>query len=87
MTQRNGAKPDIYTRITNQIVAALETGVKPWTQPSNASHAAGAVSRPLRHNGQAYSGINVLMLWASAIERHYAAPIWMMRWTAPHTAL
>ena len=52
--------------------------VKPWTQPWNAAHAAGPVSRPLRHNGQPYAGINVLTLWASAMERHYAAPIWMI---------
>jgi antirestriction protein ArdC len=70
-------KQDIYTRITNQIVAALEQGVKPWTQPWNAAHAAGHVSRPLRHNGQPYAGINVLTLWCSAMERYYAAPLWM----------
>lgn len=73
----NAGRQDIYTRITNQIAAALEQGVKPWTQPWNAAHAAGNVSRPLRHNGQPYAGINVLTLWASAMERHYAAPIWM----------
>jgi len=77
MTNENGNRPDIYTRITNQIVASLEQGVKPWTQPWNAAHAAGAVSRPLRHNGQPYSGINILTLWASAMKRNYAAPIWM----------
>ncbi|KAB1085057.1 DUF1738 domain-containing protein [Neorhizobium galegae] len=71
------AKQDVYTRITNQIIAALEEGVKPWTQPWNAAHAAGHVSRPLRHNGQPYAGINVLTLWASAMSAHYAAPIWM----------
>lgn len=70
-------RQDIYTRITNQIITALEQGIKPWTQPWNAAHAAGPVSRPLRHNGQAYSGINVLTLWASSMERHFAAPIWM----------
>ncbi|MGZ2385126.1 hypothetical protein ACVIDN_006550 [Rhizobium brockwellii] len=26
-------------------------------------HAASEVSRPLRHNGQPYTGINVLLLW------------------------
>lgn len=70
-------REDIYTRITNQIIAALEQGVKPWTQPWNAAHAAGHVSRPLRHNGQPYGGINVLTLWASAMNGHYSAPIWM----------
>ena len=38
-------------------VAALEQGVKPWTQPWNATHAAGPVSRPLRHNCQPYCSI------------------------------
>ena len=77
MTKNAASKPDIYTRITNQIITALEAGTKPWTQPWQPSHAAGAVSRPLRFNGEAYSGINVLTLWASAMERHLAAPIWM----------
>lgn len=75
--QRDCARQDIYSRITDQIVAALEQGVKPWTQPWNATHAAGPVSRPLRHNGQPYAGINVLTLWASSMERQFAAPIWM----------
>jgi antirestriction protein ArdC len=77
MTKQAPPRADIYTRITDQIAAALERGVKPWTQPWNAAHAAGAVSRPLRHNGAPYSGINVLTLWASAMERGYAAPLWM----------
>lgn len=70
-------RQDVYSRITNQIIEALEQGVKPWTQPWTAAHAAGHVSRPLRHNGQPYAGINVLTLWASAMTAHYAAPIWM----------
>lgn len=68
---------DIYTRITNQIVAELEQGVRPWMKPWDAAHVAGPVSRPLRGNGVPYAGINVLMLWVAAMEKGYAAPIWM----------
>jgi antirestriction protein ArdC len=77
MKHSDAPRTDIYTRITDQIIRILESGVKPWIQPWHAAHAAGFVSRPLRHNGQPYAGINVLTLWASAMERGYAAPIWM----------
>jgi antirestriction protein ArdC len=74
---QNKEKNDIYSRITNQIVSHLEQGVRPWVKPWNAEHAAGRITRPLRHNGQPYSGINVLSLWASAMAQNFAAPIWM----------
>ena len=70
-------KQDVYTRITNKIITSLEQGVRPWMKPWNAEHAAGKITRPLRHHGQPYSGINILMLWASAMEQGFAAPIWM----------
>jgi antirestriction protein ArdC len=70
-------KQDIYARITNQIVSHLEKGVRPWVRPWNAEYAAGRITRPLRHNGKPYSGINVLSLWSSAMAQNFAAPIWM----------
>ena len=70
-------RQDVYTRITAQIVADLEKGVRPWVKPWNAEHAAGRITRPLRHNGQPYSGINILSLWMSATVQNFAAPIWM----------
>ena len=70
-------RTDVYQKITDQIVAALETGVRPWHQPWNAEHSAGRITRPLRGNGIPYQGINVLMLWSAAIAKGYAAPIWM----------
>lgn len=70
-------KADVYTRITDKIVADLEQGVRPWLKPWNAEHAAGRITRPLRFNGTPYNGINALVLWASAEERGFAAPIWM----------
>jgi antirestriction protein ArdC len=74
---QNTERQDVYTRITNQIIIHLEQGVRPWSRPWNAEHAASRINRPLRHNGQPYSGINVLSLWASAMTQNFAAPIWM----------
>lgn len=68
------ARPDLYARITDTIIAQLETGVRPWTQPWASS---AAVSRPLRHTGEAYSGINVLLLWSEAMARGFEASTWM----------
>lgn len=70
-------KPDVYERVTARIVADLEQGERPWFKPWNAEHAAGRITRPLRHNGTPYQGINVLMLWSAAVAAGYAAPIWM----------
>lgn len=70
-------RQDVYSRITSQIVADLEKGVRPWVKPWNDEHAAGRITRPLRHNGQPYSGINVLSLWMSATAQNFAVPIWM----------
>jgi antirestriction protein ArdC len=70
-------RKDVYSRITEQIVAQLEKGARPWIKPWNAEHAAGRITRPLRHNGQPYSGINILSLWMSAELQGFVAPIWM----------
>jgi antirestriction protein ArdC len=70
-------KADIYQRITDQIVGELEKGVRPWMKPWHAEHAGGRITRPLRGNGIPYKGINVLVLWSAAMEKGYAAPVWM----------
>jgi antirestriction protein ArdC len=70
-------KQDVYERVTAKIVANLEQGVRPWMKPWNAEHAAGRITRPLRANGIPYRGINIVMLWMEAMEKGYAAPIWM----------
>jgi antirestriction protein ArdC len=70
-------KTDIYQSVTAHIIADLEKGVRPWFKPWDAEHLAGRISRPLRANGVGYRGINVVMLWAAAVERGYSVPIWM----------
>lgn len=63
-------------RVTNQIRAALEQGVRPWVRPWNSEHAGDAFALPLRANGTPYRGINVLILWSAALEQGYAARSW-----------
>ena len=76
-TKRDINRQDVYTRVTDRIIADLEQGVRPWVKPWSAEHAAGRITRPLRHNGQPYSGINILMLWAAATAEGFTTPIWM----------
>lgn len=79
MSSKEGKGPriDIYARITDRIVADLEKGTRPWMQPWRSSNALGRVTRPIRHNGLPYSGMNVLLLWSEAIARGFANPMWM----------
>ena len=67
---------DVYSRVTSRIVADLEQGVRPWLKPWSATHAAGAITRPLRANGVPYRGINVLLLWSAAQAKGYSVPFW-----------
>lgn len=70
-------KTDVYTRVTDRIIASLEAGVRPWLKPWEAGHTEGRITRPLRHTGQPYSGINVLLLWGDAMEKGFTAGMWM----------
>ena len=78
MAQSRSPRLDVYTRITDKIITALEQGVRPWMKPWNADHAAGRITKPLRHNGTPYSGINIIMLWQAATACDYSAPIWSL---------
>ena len=68
---------DVYSRVTERIIADLEQGVRSWLKPWNASHTEGRITRPLRHNGIPYRGVNVLLLWGEAMEKGYTSSIWM----------
>jgi len=76
-TESRFNRKDVYTRVTDRIIADLEQGVRTWMKPWSAEHAAGKISRPLRHNGTPYRGMNILLLWGEAMAKGYAAPIWM----------
>ena len=71
------ASSTIYKQVTTQIIASLEAGVRPWMPRWQAGHIAGPITKPLRHSYEGYRGINVLVLWLSALEKGYEAPLWM----------
>ena len=78
MTKReNRSRADIYARITDRIVADLERGVRPWVRPWSAGNMTGRITRPLRYNGEPYTGINVVLLWLEAVARGFRSTTWM----------
>lgn len=70
-------KQDIYQKVTDKIIADLEQGQLTWLKPWSAGNLDGRIVKPLRHNGMAYSGINILMLWGAALEVGFSSPYWM----------
>lgn len=63
---------NLYQRVTDQILAELERGAAPWVRPWATTGLHGAMP----YNAQskrAYSGVNVLLLWAS----EYPTPAWL----------
>lgn len=71
------SRPNVYTRVTDRIVADLEKGVRPWARPWNADHTEGPITLPRRHNSQPYRGVNILLLWAEALSKGFSQPVWM----------
>lgn len=75
MTTTKTRRANVYETVTAQIVEKLEQGIRPWAMPWDRS--GGSVSRPLRHNGQPYTGVNVLTLWIAAETAGFSSPYWM----------
>lgn len=70
-------KTDVYTRVTNSIIAALETGTRPWLKPWSAPTNDRLPLLPLRGNGTPYRGINILLLWGEAMDKGFTCNTWM----------
>lgn len=66
-------KFDVYQEVTNQIIEALEQGVKPWECPWQTS----APALPLRVTGVSYRGINHVLLSLKAWAQGFRNPVWM----------
>jgi antirestriction protein ArdC len=67
-------KSDIYARVTNEIVRAIEAGVKDYEMPWHRRAGAGLPSNASTRNF--YHGVNTVALWATGQLRGYALPYW-----------
>ncbi len=61
-------KQDIYQKVTDKIIADLEQGELSWLKPWSSGNLEGKITKPLRHNGVPYNGINILMLWGAGCQ-------------------
>jgi antirestriction protein ArdC len=71
-------RASLYDEITDKIIAELEAGRLPWVQPwgTAAAKASLAIPKNASTNRQ-YSGVNILLLWGSAIERGFTGQSWL----------
>jgi antirestriction protein ArdC len=75
--QTKTSLPDIYSRVTDKIIADLEQGVRPWVKPWKGGNAGDRITLPVRHNGIPYQGINILLLWGEQLEKGFQSNRWM----------
>jgi antirestriction protein ArdC len=69
------ARADVYTRITAEIVAAIEAGAGAFRMPWH--HNGTSTARPVNiASGKGYRGVNVLALWVAAEIAHYDYGLW-----------
>lgn len=68
-------KFDLYAVVTQSILASLEKGVRPWTQPWTGGGGFGVI--PVNADGKEYRGVNVWLLWVAAAEKGYSNNQWM----------
>lgn len=73
MARSRTSKFDPSEVITNELIRVIERGVLPWRKPWTA----GASTRPLRHTGEPYQGINNFLLTMRTQLSGYASPFWM----------
>lgn len=68
-------RADVYTRITSEIVRAIEQGAGDWRMPWH--HDGTDVARPQNvWSSRSYRGVNVIALWVAAFARRHASGVW-----------
>lgn len=68
----------LHDTVTNRIIRELEEGRVPWVQPWASSSGGTPLGLPQNAaTGRTYSGINILLLWAAAIEQGRLSQRWL----------
>lgn len=68
-------KKDIFQRVTDQIIKAIEDGTESYRMPWKTT--GGLIASPINAvSKRPYRGINVLILWATADEKGYTSGTW-----------
>ena len=68
-------RSDVYTRITAEIIAAIEAGTGEFRMPWH--HTGTSIARQTNiAAGKGYRGVNILALWAAAEIARYDSGIW-----------
>src|SRR5436190_16916584 len=75
INENTATKPDVYERVTSQIVNAIEQGVSNWRMPWHTSGKFGF--SPINVTSKKpYRGINTVCLWAAAQAKAYEQGEW-----------
>ncbi|TCL06292.1 ArdC family protein [Sodalis ligni] len=75
-TKFSKTRTDIYQTVTDNIITALEAGVKPWSCPWR--RVPGMTGLPFNYaTGVAYSGMNIMLLRCRASELGFSDSRWM----------
>ncbi|MER9593197.1 ArdC-like ssDNA-binding domain-containing protein [Mesorhizobium australicum] len=69
------SRANLYSEITDRIIADLERGCVPWVKAWGSAKA--ALGLPKNAAGRTYSGINILILWGAVIENGYPGQHWL----------
>ena len=75
---KRSKKSDLYSEVTDKIIAQMEEGCVPWVQPWGRDGVKTPLGLPSNAaTGNTYSGINILLLWDAAIETRRSTQTWL----------
>jgi len=74
MSKKTNSRVDVYTRVTEQIITAIEAGAGSWEMPWHSN--SNSICPVNVETGKRYRGVNIVSLWAASYNSGYKDPIW-----------